>query len=252
MKKILIILAMLIMSIIAYANEGVSKILERKVLKVGTTLDYKPFTYKDSNDYKGYDIEVAKLLAKELGVEVEFVPTTWKTMLQDLKDKKFDIAMGGITRTIKRQNEANMTEPYLDFGKCFLVRKGDKEKYNSLEAVDKKEVRVGVNIGGTNEIFIDENIKNAQVIKYKNNLDVPLAVEKGEVDVMITETPEAITYQKNNPKLEGTMLENTLTKSQMGYIIRKEEQHLLNTINFILNELEIKGQIEKLKTEYLK
>lgn len=252
MKKILIILAMLIMSIMAYANEGVSKILERKVLKVGTTLDYKPFTYKDSNDYKGYDIEVAKLLAKELGVEVEFVPTTWKTMLQDLKDKKFDIAMGGITRTIKRQSEANMTEPYLDFGKCFLVRKGDKEKYSSLEAVDKKEVRVGVNIGGTNEIFIDENIKNAQVIKYKNNLDVPLAVEKGEVDVMITETPEAITYQKNNPKLEGAMLENTLTKSQMGYIIRKEEQHLLNTINFILNELEIKGEIEKLKTGYLK
>ena len=253
MKKILIVLLITIVSVISYANnDGVEKILKRGVLYVGTTSDYKPFTYIENGEHKGYDIEVAKLIAKELGVKVEFVPTTWKTLLDDLQAGKFDIAMGGITRTTKRQAICNMTNPYLVFGKCFLVRKGDKNKYNSLEAVNKPNVRVGVNIGGTNEVLVNEYITKATVIRYKNNLDVPIALEKGEVDVMITETPEAITYQKNNPKLEGALLDKTLTKSQMGYMIAKENQHLLNTVNFILSELELRGEIEKLQKEYLK
>ena len=62
---------------------------------------------------------------------------------------------------------------------------------------------------------------------------------------MITETPEAITYQNNNPNLEGALLDKTLTKSQMGYMIAKENQHLLNTVNFILSELELRGEVRK-------
>ena len=58
--------------------------------------------------------------------------------------------------------------------------------------------------------------------------------------------------EKNNPKLEGALLDKTLTKSQMGYMIAKENQHLLNTVNFILSELELRGEIEKLQKEYLK
>lgn len=253
MKKILIVLLITIISAISYANnDGVEKIMKRGVLYVGTTSDYKPFTYIENGEYKGYDIEVAKLIAKELGVKVEFIPTTWKTLLDDLQADKFDIAMGGITRTTKRQTVANMTNPYLVFGKCFLVRKGDKNKYNSLEVVNKANVRVGVNIGGTNEALVNEFITKATVIRYKNNLDVPVALENNEIDVMITETPEAITYQKNNPKLEGALLDKTLTKSQMGYVVAKENQHLLNTVNFILSELELRGEIEKLQNKYLK
>ena len=104
MKKMLIVLLITIVSVISYANnDGVEKILKRGVLYVGTTSDYKPFTYIENGEHKGYDIEVAKLIAKELGVKVEFVPTTWKTLLDDLQAGKFDVAMGGITRTTKRQ-----------------------------------------------------------------------------------------------------------------------------------------------------
>lgn len=253
MKKLLIALLVTVISLISYAkNDSVEKILKRGVLYVGTTSDYKPFSYIENGEHKGYDIEVAKLIAEELGVKVEFIPTTWKTLLDDLQANKFDIAMGGITKTIKRQSVVNMTDPYLVFGKCFLVRKGDKNKYNSLEAVNKPNVRVGVNIGGTNEALVNEYITKANVIRYKNNLDVPVALENNEIDVMITETPEAITYQKNNPKLEGTLLDNPLTKSQMGYMVGKEDQHFLNTINYILSDLELKGEIEKLQNEYLK
>lgn len=251
MKRIVILILMILTCSLGYAKDRVEEIVKKGVLRVGTTADYKPFTYKDGDKYAGYDIEVAKLLAKELGVKLEIVSTTWKTMLEDLKDNKYDIAMGGITRTVKRQVEAQMTDPYLVFGKCYLVRKGDKEKYNSIESVNNPNVRVGVNIGGTNEVFADTYLPKANIIRYKNNLDVPVAVENNDVDVMITETPEAITYEKNNPKLEGSLVDTPLTKSQMGYIVKKDQIHLLNTVNFILNELELRGEIKELKEEYL-
>lgn len=257
MKKLLGSLAVALLCAVGCTNQDAAKvpavdaIVQQGVLRVGTTADYKPFTYQENGAYRGYDVEVAKLIADELGVKLEIVGTTWKTMLDDLNADKFDIAMGGITRTIKRQIAAEMSDPYLTFGKCYLVRKGDKDKYNSVEAVNKPSVRVGVNIGGTNEIFADTYLKQATIKRYKNNLDVPVAVEKGEVDVMITETPEAILYEKNNPKLEGSLVNAPLTRSQMGYIVRKDDVHFLNTINFILNELEVRGEIQKLKEKYL-
>lgn len=252
MKKIFISILLLLSCLSAYGKDKVEEIMKKGVIRIGTTGDYKPFTYLNGDKYEGYDIEVAKLIAKELGVKVEFIPTTWKTLISDLNEDKYDVAMGGITRTVKRQVEAQMSNPYLIFGKCYLVRKGEKEKYNSIEAVNKPSVKVGVNIGGTNEIFADEPLSKATIIRYKNNLDVPVAVEKGEVDVMVTENPEAITYEKINPKLEGALTEATLTKSQMGYMIHKDQQHLLNTINFILAELEVRGTIPELKNQYLK
>lgn len=219
-------------------------------LRVGTTGDYRPFTYIENGEYTGYDIEVARLITKELGVDIEFIPTTWKTLSDDLINNKFDIAMGGITKTTKRQIIGEFSTSYLEFGKCFLVRKGEKEKYNSLEKIDKPSVKIGVNIGGTNEVF-SNNFKFAQIIKYKNNLDVPLAVEKGEIDIMITETPEAIVYEKNNPTLEGSMVDTPLTRSEMGYLMKKDDFHFVNTINFILHNLELNGEIEKLNRKYL-
>ncbi|MGL5545024.1 MAG: transporter substrate-binding domain-containing protein [Cetobacterium sp.] len=250
MRKIISIICLVLFTTFGYSKDLVNKIVNRGILKVGTTGDYKPFTYLDKDRYIGYDIEVAKLLAKELGVEIEFVPTTWKTLLSDLNSEKYDIAMGGITRTVSRQIEAETSTPYLIFGKCFLVRRGEKEKYSSLEDVNRPEVRVGVNIGGTNEIFADEKLKMATIIRYKNNLDVPTAVSKGEVDVMVTETPEAIVYEREVNSLEGSMIENPVTRSQMGYLIKKDQIHFLNTINFLLNELEVKGEIGELKKKY--
>ncbi|WP_304206091.1 transporter substrate-binding domain-containing protein [Fusobacterium perfoetens] len=252
MKKILAMIMMLLCCTLGYGKDNVKTIMKDKVLRVGTTGDYKPFTYLKDGEYSGYDIEVAKLIGKELGVEVEFVPTTWKTMLEDLKKGKYDIGMGGITRTVARQVEGEMTKGYLVFGKCFLVRKGQEKKYDSIEKVNKPSVKVGVNIGGTNEKFADSYLTKDIIIRYKNNLDVPVAVEKGEVDVMVTETPEAITYEKNNKKLEGASVDKPFTKSQMGYLVAKDQVHLLNTINFVLEELEVRGEIERLQKEYLR
>ena len=86
-------------SVQGVAAERLDRIMETKVLRVGTPGDYRPFSMLDkaSGKYEGHDVDVAELLASDLGVSVEFVPTTWSKMMEDYQAGKFDVAMGGIT-----------------------------------------------------------------------------------------------------------------------------------------------------------
>ncbi|UJF18218.1 transporter substrate-binding domain-containing protein [Vibrio sp. SS-MA-C1-2] len=211
------------------------------VLKVGTTGDYKPFSYFDGKEYSGYDIDVAKHIAAELGVKLEIVKTSWKNLIPDLDAEKYDIAMGGITRKIQRQLAAEQTQGYMTFGKCFLVANGTEKQFDTIEKVNRPEVKVGVNIGGTNEAFADKYLSKATIIRFDNNLDVPKAVAEGKVDVMVTETPEAQFYQVTDKRLDAVREDNPFTKSQFGYLIQDDEQRLLNTVNFIMDEMKLKG-----------
>ncbi|HDM8223038.1 TPA: transporter substrate-binding domain-containing protein [Vibrio campbellii] len=242
MKKTTLLLASVAMALSGVVQaDKLEDIQKSGTLRVGTTGDYKPFSYYDGKTYSGYDIDVAKHVAAELGVELEIVRTTWKALLTDLNQNKYDIAMGGITRKMQRQLNAEQTQGYMTFGKCFLVAKGKAEQYNTLDKVNQASVRVGVNIGGTNEAFADTNLQKASFTRFENNLDVPKAVATGKVDVMVTETPEGLFYQVTDERLEAARCEDPFTKGQFGYLIPKGEQRLLNTVNFIMDEMKLKG-----------
>jgi len=86
----------------------------KKVIRVGTTGDFSPFSYQSDGvtTYQGIDIELAKDLAESLDVEVQFIKTTWSTLLSDLAADKFDIGMSGITIKLLRQREALFSISY--------------------------------------------------------------------------------------------------------------------------------------------
>lgn len=244
-KTLLLALAALSLSAPAMADR-LDDIQKAGVIRVGTTGDYKPFSYFDGKNYSGYDIDVAAYVADQLGVKVELVKTTWKTLISDLSSNKYDIAMGGITRKVQRQLNAEQTQGYMTFGKCFLVAKGRATEFDSLGKVNQPSVKVGYNAGGTNESFAKNNLKQSSLVKFENNLDVPKAVVDGKVDVMVTETPEAMYYQVTNNHLESVRCHEPFTQSQFGYLIPKGEQRLLNTVNFIMDEMKLKGVDDKL------
>jgi cyclohexadienyl dehydratase len=99
-------------------------ILERHVLRVGTTGDYRPFTELDkrTGQYSGFDIEMAQSLAKALGVSIAFSPATWGGLAKALADGDFDIAMGGVSVTLDRQKIGFFSTPYLRDGKTAIAR----------------------------------------------------------------------------------------------------------------------------------
>lgn len=246
MKTLILGLSLGLMTVGVAHADRLDDIQKEGVLRVGTTGDYRPFSYHDGEILSGYDIDVAKYMADQLGVDVEFVETTWKGLLDGLAQDKYDIAMGGITRKMQRQLNAEQTQGYMTFGKCFLVAKGNAEQYDTLEEANQASTKVGYNIGGTNELFAKEHLTSAKFTTYENNLDVPEAVAAGKVDVMVTETPEALYYQSIDKRLEASGCSDPFTKSQFGYLIPKGEQRLLNTVNFIMDEMKLKGVEEDL------
>jgi cyclohexadienyl dehydratase len=176
-------------------------ILERHALRVGTTGDYRPFTALDkgTGEYSGFDIDMARALAKALGVPIEFKRTTWSGMAKGLADGDFDIAMGGVSVTLDRQKTGFFSNPYLRDGKTPIARCADREKYESLAEIDRPGVRVIVNPGGTNERFDRARLHAADIVVYSDNLTIFDQLAAGLADLMITDASETRFQAKLHP-----------------------------------------------------
>ena len=126
----------------------IERITERGTLLVGTTGDYRPLSYLESDgNYWGFGIEVAVKIAERLGVSIAFAQTSWPTLTADVlaEPQTFDLAIGGITITDARKETMLMSEGYLCNGKTILCRADEADRYQSLADIDRPEVRAMVN-----------------------------------------------------------------------------------------------------------
>lgn len=228
-------------------------ILERGYILVGTTGDYKPFSYLNpaTGNFEGHDIDAAKKLGEALGGQVLFVKTTWKTLVEGILKGRYDIAMCGITRTLSRQKQVTLTDPYIKVGKSPLIRAADKERFKTLADIDQSGVKIGVNPGGTNERFVQANIKQAQIVVIPKNLEIPDKLAAGEVDVMITDNVEAMLVAEKRSELYAVSPENTFTKDDFGYMLPRGSQALLNWLNLWVHQMKEKGEFQRLKEKWI-
>ncbi len=252
-----IILTTAIIFSVQVAEAGhLEEIISRGTIRIGTTGDYKPMSYfnTETGKYEGIDAELSQIIADSLGVKIEYVPTTWKTLTQDTLDGKFDIALCGISRNYAREKIMAMSDGYGVgiFGKTILCRKSDAKKFKSLADIDKPEVRVMINPGGTNEKFAHANLTHAKIIVFNENAEIPAQIAAGKADVMITETVEALTYIRADKKLAAPLINEPFTKHSCGILMQKGDQEFLNYINFVLAEIKMDGTLEKLENKYLK
>jgi len=225
----------------------------RGVLLVGTAGDYQPMSYLDpeSGAYVGFDAELAEDLASSLGVGIEYVPTSWPTLMEDTLAGKFDLALCGITVTDARKEQALMSDGYLENGKTVLCRKEDAEKYTSLEAINRPEVRVMENPGGLNEKFARENLPDAALIIHPVNQEIPGLVAAGEADVMITEIMEAGYYTGLDDRLAAPLIHAPFTHGQLGVLMPKGSEDLLEYVNAFLRAEKESGRIDELAGKYV-
>lgn len=256
MKKILlipVIFVIFLLSCFYNSSDDLGEIKSRGVLLVGTTGDYYPMSFfdKNKNSYTGFDIDLSKDLAKSLGVNIKFVPTTWSTLTNDTINKKFDIAISGITITDERKKHALMSKKYLSNGKTILCRKEDENKYTDLESINQPYVKVIENAGGLNEQFARENLPKANLIIHNVNYEIPDMIASGKADVMITEVIEANYYSHINKKLSAPLAKTPFTQGEIGMMIPKEKKQLLKYTNkFIDKEINC-GQIDDLIKKYI-
>ena len=234
-------------------SDILTEIRERGVLRVGTAGDYQPMSYLDpeTGTYIGFDAELAEDLAAALGVTVEYVKTSWPTLMEDTLAGQFDLAVCGITITEARKEQALMSDGYLVNGKTILCRAEDAEKYRSLEAVNKPEVRVMENPGGLNEKFARENLPEATLIIHDVNQEIPGLVASGEADVMITEIMEAGFYVRKDPRLAAPLIHEPFTNGELGFLMQKGNEPLLKFVNAFLVQEKESGRLDELAEKYI-
>ena len=231
----------------------ISRIQERGTLLAGTTGDYRPLSFReDDGTYWGFGIEVAGEIAKRLGVGLQFVPTSWPTLSADVQaePQTFDLAIGGITITDARRETMLMSDGYLANGKPILCRAEDVDHYKSLADIDKPEVRVMVNPGGLNEKFANANLTHATIIVHQKNEEIPTLIAGGKADVMITEITEAPYYVQTDPRLAAPLLNEPFTHGEIGVLMRKGQEDLLQLVNDVIRQMKSDGSLRLLHEKY--
>ena len=231
----------------------IQRITGRGTLLVGTTGDYRPLSYRESDgNYWGFGIEMAEKIAERIGVGIEFVQTSWPTLTADVQaePQTFDLAIGGITITDTRKETMLMSDGYLANGKTILCRAADADRYQSLADIDKPEVRVMVNPGGLNEKFANENLTHATIIVWQKNEEIPNQVAEGHADVMITEITEAPWYVQNDPRLAAPLLNAPFTHGEIGVLMRKGLDDLLTLVNAVIAQMKADGTLRQLHEKY--
>ena len=234
-------------------GENISTIKERGYLKVGTTGDYAPQSWLNpaTGLYEGFDVELAEDLAKALGVEIQYIPTSWPTLMKDTLENKFDLAVCGITVTQARKEKALMSTGYLGNGKTILIRAEDVDKYKSLADINKPEVKVMENPGGLNEKFARENLPLSTLIIHSPNDEIPGLIADGQADVMITEILEAGYYVRKDSRLAAPLIHSPFNHGELGVLMPKGKEDLLDFVNSFISDEKESGRIEELANKYI-
>jgi cyclohexadienyl dehydratase len=193
---------LLVLALAAAPAQGrtLAAIEARGTLRVGLTGDYAPYSLRGPDaQITGADVTMAQALAHDLGVALEIVPTTWKSMAGDLKTDRFDIAMGGVSVTPARAAIGNFSVTVISDGKRPIVRCADKDRYTSVTAIDQPDVRVVFNPGGTNEAFAKAHFADARLEEFADNRTIFDEIAARHADVMVTDGAEVDYQSRRHP-----------------------------------------------------
>jgi cyclohexadienyl dehydratase len=218
-----------------------------QVLRVGVTGDYAPFSVESGGTLTGADIDLAQRLAEHLHAQPVFIRTSWRALVQDLRDDDFDLAMGGVSVTPERSAQGAFSIPYATGGKTIVARCVDASRFHDLEHVDRRKVRVIVNPGGTNEQYVREHLHRAHIQVYNDNRTIFDELRAGRADVMITDDTEADLQVHQHPDL-CRALAGTLTHADKAILMPKDPA-LVEAVNGWLKEAIAAGEPARLLHE---
>jgi len=228
----------------SYTLEGIKK--KGKII-VGTSADYPPFethALVDGEDQiVGFDIEIAKYIADELGVELELVDMDFDKLLGGLETGMLDMVIAGMNPTPEREKEANFTDIYFETTLSVLIHKDSASEITSPE--DLKGKSIGVQIGTTQE-EVAKTIENAEVLSLNLNADIVMNLKTKKIDCAVMEKVVAESFAKANDDLmvvEGITLDSGA--EGVAIAVKKGNDELTEKLNEILADAKAKGLIDK-------
>lgn len=213
-------------------------VLQRGTLRVGDCLSFAPFGFYDKDGKPdGYDVDLAKALAKEMGVKLEMVNTTSANRIPNLQTNKVDVVFCNFTRNLERAKEIGFTQPYVVASEAMLVRKESGIK----SAHDMAGKTIATVKGSTNGDEVRSMGIEVKIQEYDSSQAAILAVKQGQADAMI-EDNNFLAYQaKLDPSLTVTN-EALVPLEYNAFGVKQGDQVWLNYLNEFLFEINASGE----------
>ena len=229
-------------------KDQLAAIKKSGVLKVATSADYAPFEFHTMVDGKdkivGSDIDLAKAIAKELGVKAEVSDMNFNTVLASLKEGKADLAISAISATDERKQQFDVTDNYYNPPQVVIINKKNKEIYRN--ANDLKDKNVGAQKGSIQEELVKTQLKGAKLVTIDKVPNMIVEVNQGSLAATVVEKTIAESYIAQNPDLmiADISLEPAPDEA-FAIALPKESSQLQKELNQIIKKLNDEGKIEE-------
>ncbi|WP_299731058.1 transporter substrate-binding domain-containing protein [uncultured Endozoicomonas sp.] len=254
MKKITAMLAFLLAfssSLFASYNDiweqsTLNQVIDRGVLRVGLDAGYMPFEMTNKQGkIVGFDVDIARQMAKAMGVELEIVNTAWDGIIPALVTDKFDIIMSGMTLTSERNLQINFANPYIVVGQSVLLRKGLKDKVKSYKDLNDPKYTVVSRLGTTGDIATKRMLSKAKQRMYETEADGAIEVANNKVDAFIYDLPFNAVYASQHPD-QLIHLDTPFTYEPLAWGVRKGDPDFVNWLNNFLTQIQGDGTYDKI------
>jgi len=222
----------------AAADSALRHVLATGTLRVASCLSFTPFGFTNPQGQPdGYDVDIAKELAKDMGVKLEVVDTTSSNRIPNLQTSKVDVVFCNFTRTMERAKEIAFTDPYVVATEGLLVRSGSG--VTSLESMKGRTIAVVK--GSTNADVLRERGIDVKVAEFDSSQAAVLAVKQGQADAMV-EDSNYLQYQaKLNPGLQ-VVTSNLVPLEYNAFGVKQGDQVWVDYLNQFLFDLSSSGK----------
>lgn len=219
-----------------------------KVLKVGSDTAFAPFEFQDekTKEYVGFDMDLIKAIAKQMGYEVQVQSMGFDGLIPALEAGNIDAAISAMTITPERAQKVNFSKPYYKSGLTIVV-KSDNNTIKDYKDLEGKNIAVQIGTTGADEA---KKIKNAKVREFNTAPEAFMELKAGGVEAVINDKPVNDYYISKEGGKDAKTVGAPLTSEDYGIATSKKNAELGEQINKALDELKKNGEYEKIYVKW--
>lgn len=226
-----------------WQKSTLNKVIQKGELVVGMDPGYMPFEMKDKKgNIIGFDVDIAKLMAKSMGVKLKLIPTAYDGIIGGILADKFDIIISGMTITQERNLKINFSDPYANVGQTLIVQK--KYQGKNWRDLDKEGKVIVTKLGVTGEFAAKRMFKKASIKTFDTEADAVQEILNGKADAFIYDKPYNIIFMGEKGGSNIIHWTKELTYEPIGFGIRKGDADFINWLNNFLKQIKGDGKYD--------
>jgi len=233
-----------------YEASTLNQVIKRNRLIVGMEVEFFPFEYADTDGQPiGFDVDLAKIAARELGVRLEIKDMEFSGLIPALQQGKIDMIICGMSRTPERAKTVAFTQPYFEAGLCALISNKRAPEVSEIAQLNAEGRILAVKLGTTGDIVMPRLFPKAEVKRFKEETACVMEVVSGRADAFIYDQLSIGRHHAQNPETTHAILK-PFTYEPYAIAIKRGDFDFLNWLNIFLETIKADGRYQELRKKY--